>query len=254
MIRRLTLSTLVFMCVGCGSTGSPVSAPSSLSGTATWRERMALPPDAVFEATLEDVSRADAPSILIASTRIDSPGNPPIRFTLDYERSKLVERHRYVVRAKITRGDELMFATDTAYPVLEEGQQKPLELLLKRAGTSAPAAANTIEDVEWNVTRIGETPVVANPQNVPRLLLQSSERRLIGSGGCNRLAGGYTLSGQTLKFGNTISTMMACPTGMEQERALHDALAKVTSWRMNGAALELLDSAGQPVVTLVRGQ
>ena len=70
MIRRLTLSTLVFMCVGCGSTGSPVSAPSSLSGTATWRERMALPPDAVFEATLEDVSRADAPSILIASTRI----------------------------------------------------------------------------------------------------------------------------------------------------------------------------------------
>jgi hypothetical protein len=29
-------------------------------GTAAYRERMALPPSAAFEATLEDVSRADA--------------------------------------------------------------------------------------------------------------------------------------------------------------------------------------------------
>ena len=33
-----------------------------IEGTATYRERMALPPGAVFEATLEDVSRADAPA------------------------------------------------------------------------------------------------------------------------------------------------------------------------------------------------
>ena len=51
-----------------------------------------------------------------------------------------------------------------------------------------------------------------------------------------------------------VSTMMACPDGMEQERAFHEALAKVTAWRMNGNALELLDSQGQPVVTLSRAQ
>jgi len=36
------------------------SVEGAVRGTATYRERMALPPGAVLEATLEDVSRADA--------------------------------------------------------------------------------------------------------------------------------------------------------------------------------------------------
>jgi heat shock protein HslJ len=48
----------------------------SVQGTATYRERIALPPGAVFEATLEDVSRADAARSIIATTRIAKPGNP----------------------------------------------------------------------------------------------------------------------------------------------------------------------------------
>ena len=35
---------------------------SAIKGTATYRERIAMPPNAVFEATLEDVSLADAPA------------------------------------------------------------------------------------------------------------------------------------------------------------------------------------------------
>jgi putative lipoprotein len=49
----------------------------AIDGTATYRERMALPPDAVFEATLEDVSRAGAAARVIGKARIESPGNPP---------------------------------------------------------------------------------------------------------------------------------------------------------------------------------
>jgi hypothetical protein len=52
----------------------------SIQGTATYRERMTLPPAAVFEAALEDVSRADSPADSIARTRVASPGNPPIAF------------------------------------------------------------------------------------------------------------------------------------------------------------------------------
>ena len=39
-------------------------ATTTRSGTATYRERIALPSAAVFEATLEEVSRADAPALL----------------------------------------------------------------------------------------------------------------------------------------------------------------------------------------------
>ncbi len=55
-----------------------VAADGTLSGTATYRERIALPPDAVFEATLEDVSKADARAVVIGRVRIEAPGNPPI--------------------------------------------------------------------------------------------------------------------------------------------------------------------------------
>ena len=60
----------------------------SVRGTATYRERMALPPAAVFEATLEDVSRADAPADTVARTRVTSPGHPPIAFTIARESSR----------------------------------------------------------------------------------------------------------------------------------------------------------------------
>ena len=72
----------------------------SIQGTATYRERMALPPAAVFEAVLEDVSRADAKAETIARTRLTSPGNPPIAFTIAYEPAKIQSNHRYVVRVK----------------------------------------------------------------------------------------------------------------------------------------------------------
>jgi putative lipoprotein len=44
----------------------------TIQGTATYRERMALPAGAAFEATLEDVSRADAPAETIARQRVAS--------------------------------------------------------------------------------------------------------------------------------------------------------------------------------------
>ncbi|HEX6628635.1 MAG TPA: META domain-containing protein, partial [Gemmatimonadaceae bacterium] len=56
------------------------TAAGPIRGTATYRERVALPRQAVFEATLEDVSRAGAASELIARVRNEQPGNVPIAF------------------------------------------------------------------------------------------------------------------------------------------------------------------------------
>jgi uncharacterized lipoprotein YbaY len=73
----------------------------TVEATATYKERMALPSGAVLEATIEEVSRADAPATVIASTRVTSPGNPPIAFTIAFDQAKILANHRYVVRAKI---------------------------------------------------------------------------------------------------------------------------------------------------------
>lgn len=48
----------------------PIPATAQVKGTATYRERIGLTTDAVFEAMLEDVSKADAPAVVVGSGRI----------------------------------------------------------------------------------------------------------------------------------------------------------------------------------------
>lgn len=60
--------------------GSAVCSPvwaGTLEGTATYRERIALPPDAIFEVVLQDVSRADAPAD-VGGARTTPPPDRPI--------------------------------------------------------------------------------------------------------------------------------------------------------------------------------
>ncbi|MGB7933527.1 MAG: YbaY family lipoprotein [Gammaproteobacteria bacterium] len=49
----------------------------NVKAAAIYRERVALPPEAVLEATLEDISRADVRAELLGSVRIENPGLPP---------------------------------------------------------------------------------------------------------------------------------------------------------------------------------
>jgi copper homeostasis protein (lipoprotein) len=104
----------------------------TLQGTAAYRERIALPPDAVFEAVLLDVSRADAAASVLGRAKIDPAGQPPFRFEIAYDDALVQPRRRYVVRATISHRDRLLFTTDRAYPALD-GRTTPLQLLLMSA-------------------------------------------------------------------------------------------------------------------------
>ena len=56
-----------------------------VTGTASYRERIALPPGAVFEAVLEDVSVADAPARELGRATVADPGNPPFAFDIGFD-------------------------------------------------------------------------------------------------------------------------------------------------------------------------
>src|SRR5687767_12855193 len=89
-----TVSGILFLLI------TSTAAAQTIEGTARFRERMALPAAAVFEASIEGVSRADAPAETIATTRVPSPGNPPIAFTITYDPGRIIANHWYVVRAR----------------------------------------------------------------------------------------------------------------------------------------------------------
>ena len=225
--------------------------------SALYRERMALPPDAVLEAMLEDVSKVDSPAETIASARIEKPGNPPFTFEIAFDPAKIDESHRYIVRARVLVGGTQLFASQ-AYPVLTRGNGNEVQILLRR---TAPPRAGTpqlpdeagpgpapLENTWWKLTQVGDTPVVtAEGQEEPHLILDPKEMRASGSGGCNRMTGRYELNGGRLTFGPMAGTLMACQNGMETEKAFHEAIARVQLWKIEGQRLNLLDAAGAVV-------
>ena len=110
----------------------------SLSGTAVYRERIALPPDAEFEAVLIDTAIADAPARVLGRVRIQPAGQPPFRFTIPYREGDVTPAGRYAVRATVRQGERLLFTTDTFTPVLNGGPNQPLSLKLVAVQTSRP--------------------------------------------------------------------------------------------------------------------
>jgi putative lipoprotein len=239
---------------------APMNAGESaqIKGTAIYRELMVLPGDAVFEATLEDVSRAGARAEVVGQTRVEHPGNPPIAFTIPYDPAKIQAGHRYAVPGRILVEGNPFFTTDKHYPVLGAGQKNDVALLLRRASAAGNAKGAmavrpaSLENTAWKLIELGGTEVApANHENEAHLVLNSKTHRVSGSGGCNRLTGNYEVKGDQLTFSQMASTMMACPEGMDTEKAFLDALNKVKAWKIEGKDLELLDGDARVVARFV---
>jgi putative lipoprotein len=116
--------------------GEPPASLASITGTISYRERIALTNAAEAVVTLEDASRQDAAAILLAQQSISDPGQVPIRFKLDYPRTAIDPRGRYILRAQISDRGRLLFTTDTHTPVLTRGAGDEVHLLLVSGATS----------------------------------------------------------------------------------------------------------------------
>lgn len=103
---------------------------ASISGTVTYRLRIALTPEAEVQIELRDVSRQDVEAPLIAKRVIEKPGQVPIAFSLEYDPSLVVPGHTYAVSARISDRGQLQFVTDTRVPVLGIGPPAPVEIVV----------------------------------------------------------------------------------------------------------------------------
>ncbi|HRX36969.1 MAG TPA: YbaY family lipoprotein, partial [Aestuariivirga sp.] len=98
-----------------------VTEPASLmvTGSATYREKIALPEGAVLSVTLEDVAMADAVARRIETYDIPMDGiSVPQAFELSVPDAE-TKTAKLAVRAKITSADgDLLFTTTTINPAL----------------------------------------------------------------------------------------------------------------------------------------
>ena len=116
----------------------------TVQGTATYRERIALPPNAIFEAVVQDVSRADAPAIEVGRTTVRQPTQVPIPFRITVNPADIDPKRNYSVRGRILVDGKLWFASDMVYPVLMDGASSTVDMLLKRVASSAQEGTTVV--------------------------------------------------------------------------------------------------------------
>jgi len=254
-MHRLIFASAISLLLTTPTAGT--AAAQTIEGSATFRERMAVPPTAVFEALLEDVSRAGAPAETIARTSVPSPGNPPIAFKIAYDPARIQPNRTYVVRARILVDGQLFFTTDEAHRVITGGNPTTVNLMMRSVDAGQAARPTTggnkpLVGTYWRATELAGKP--APPQDPTREThLQFHQGRVSGSDGCNLMTGSYHLSGDRVTFGQMAGTQMACINPGGTEGPFRDALKRASRLTVAGDRLELLDAAGTRLAAFVAG-
>ena len=157
LLFAIGLSLILLALAGCGDDpgleNSTVEVPSgrspnaSVSGTVTYRERLALTSAAKLVMELRDVSYQDAAAPLIARQTIEGPGQVPIKFKVEYNRDDIDSRNTYGIGARIIESDgRLAFTNDTAYDVITGGNPSKVDMVLKLV---EPPLDEVVEGQDW---------------------------------------------------------------------------------------------------------
>ncbi len=242
----MTARRATFAALACAALATPSMAENIVTVEALYLERIATPPGATLVATLEDVSRADAPARELSRVTVEDAGNPPWRLSIPYAPEAVDPAGRYAVRVTLRVADQLWFTSTAHHAVLTQGAGDHAEIVLSRV--AARDAPLPLKGTRWTLTGLGGgAAAVAAPGHVTF----GDDGRLGGNGGCNTFGGGYIARPDGAFLAGTLfSTMMACePARMAQERAVFDAFDAARGWRIEGAALTLSGADGAALAT-----
>ena len=146
-MRRSTMAGLMLgvagWLAGCSAAsvvpGGGGGGVTKVTGTVTYRERIALPPTAVIKVQLADVSRADAPAIVLGEQVLQAAGNQvPFKFEITFDPARIEASHTYAVQARIEDDGKLRFISDQHYAVITRGAPSTADMLLKAVGQRQP--------------------------------------------------------------------------------------------------------------------
>jgi putative lipoprotein len=227
---------MLMLVLACAHHSQPSPEGGVLSGTVAYRERMALPSDAVIQVQLSDVSVQDVPAPVVAETTVDPQGRQvPLPFELHYDAGKVDPKRTYAVRAAIRSEGQLLFTTTGATHVLTQGNPSRVDLVLTKAAARSATAGGVLSGSTWKLEDLGGTAVLDQPQAT---LEFPDEGRVAGKGSCNRFFGSVQVSGESISFGALGSTRMACPDAvMTQEAAYFNALQNAERYVIDGSSL-----------------
>jgi uncharacterized lipoprotein YbaY len=135
MRTNIRFFLILLALVGLVACSTPIMIKSpetgaDVSGTVSYLQRIALPPDAVAHVLLVDDTSQDAPRTIAGQT-INRPERVPFPFKINYDSSGINPEHTYSVQACIRYGEQVRFASAKAYPLKTQGHTKKVEIILE---------------------------------------------------------------------------------------------------------------------------
>ena len=127
--RRRAWLALAALLAGCASVPPP---DAFITGTVIARERLYIPPDAVFDAALVDVTQVGEPPLVLARQRIAPAGPLPYELRIPYRQALIQPRGRYEVHAAVTQQGRLLLDTPGVHPVLLSPAFRHVDVILAR--------------------------------------------------------------------------------------------------------------------------
>lgn len=139
-LRLLPMLSAALLAVGCSAIGDHDHGPmadhkhgkgvgaakavegTALTGTVTYRQRIALMPEAIVKVWLQDVSRPGLPvPEILDEQEIRRPGQVPVAFSLRYDPATIDPTHTYTLLVRIYEGDRTRFTNAKPFPVITNG-------------------------------------------------------------------------------------------------------------------------------------
>jgi uncharacterized lipoprotein YbaY len=130
---------LAALALACAQQPKSDGRTGAITGTITYRERIALPEAARVEVQLVDATDPDESEPLVAERLIDRPGQVPIPFSLAYDPRTIASSRTYALRVRIRVGDDVWFASPVDVRVLTGGSPSQLEMQLERVSADGGA-------------------------------------------------------------------------------------------------------------------
>ncbi len=207
-----------------------------VTGSVTYRDRSALPHDAIVIVRLEDTSVGDMPAKSIAELRFITAGKQvPIDFRLSFENDAIELNHRYVVRGEIRVGTRLLYTGSLPFG-RHADRQPDFTIQLERV-----APTRSIYGVTWYLQWLNGREADRGGRGYPSIKLDTFKNRLNGYTGVNSFSGMYKVSSSMIELQPGAQTLMAAAENlMRQEAAFRKAISSARSYRIVNGKLELM--------------
>lgn len=128
--RSAVFALLALAMAGCATL--PETAHATVRGRINYGEGMTLPPQAVIDIELTDVSQGGMPSKVVARVRMSAEEDGPIPFELSVPSARIDQQRTYALSARISFGGKTLYVNTTQMRVLTLGAPAKVDLCVER--------------------------------------------------------------------------------------------------------------------------